>query len=276
MLPLSLPAPARLRTQSVHVPCVSSRARRWWGARLCGGRGGGATGALGCALLETVGELAWDELEGSHAAGSGRLSPLGLLAPVVCAGGTCVLVGSAWAACCGRGGNGGFRARHLETSVSRGGRGWVGVRRRTLSNAGAGVSAVGAGVLLDVHGTAACERMGRTSAKLRRCPHFPPSPSGGQFCCHCHSLPSSFPSFSSRGTYRSVCTGRATCCGAFRSWTFPSLCDRVSGCRMVRGDDGVDAYSFWLWSKVVSIGGCRCQVSLKSRGFPSSKRRFEN
>lgn len=49
--------------------------------RLC--RRGRAPGALGSALLESVGELARDQLEGSHAAGTGGLSPLGLLAPVV-------------------------------------------------------------------------------------------------------------------------------------------------------------------------------------------------
>jgi hypothetical protein len=49
---------------------------------LCGGSR--TPGALGGALLEAVGEFARDELEGSHASGAGGLSPLGLLAPVVC------------------------------------------------------------------------------------------------------------------------------------------------------------------------------------------------
>lgn len=41
-------------------------------------------GALGGALLEAVAELAVDGLEVLHAAGTGGLSSLGLLAPVVC------------------------------------------------------------------------------------------------------------------------------------------------------------------------------------------------
>lgn len=45
-----------------------------------------ATGTLGRAGLETVGELAVDGLEVLHAAGTSGLSPLGLLAPVVCGG----------------------------------------------------------------------------------------------------------------------------------------------------------------------------------------------
>ena len=39
--------------------------------------------ALWCALLETVLEFARDELQRPHAAGTGCLSPLGLLSPVV-------------------------------------------------------------------------------------------------------------------------------------------------------------------------------------------------
>jgi hypothetical protein len=55
----------------------------------CLRRGGGslgreATGALGKADLEAVGEAAGDGLEVTHASGSGGLSPLGLLGPVVC------------------------------------------------------------------------------------------------------------------------------------------------------------------------------------------------
>jgi hypothetical protein len=48
-------------------------------------------GALGGTGLEAVGELAGDGLQVLHAAGTGGLSPLGLLAPVVC-GGMLVLV----------------------------------------------------------------------------------------------------------------------------------------------------------------------------------------
>lgn len=44
----------------------------------------GATSALGGTLLEAVAELAVDGLQVLHAAGAGGLSPLGLLAPVVC------------------------------------------------------------------------------------------------------------------------------------------------------------------------------------------------
>lgn len=50
---------------------------------LCG-LGGRATGALGSALLEAVLEAARDGLERAHAAGTGGLSPLRLLAPVDC------------------------------------------------------------------------------------------------------------------------------------------------------------------------------------------------
>ena len=45
---------------------------------------GWATSTLWRTELETVLELAWDELERSHASGAGGLSPLGLLTPVVC------------------------------------------------------------------------------------------------------------------------------------------------------------------------------------------------
>jgi hypothetical protein len=48
------------------------------------GLDGGALGTLGCAGLESVAELAVDGLEVSHAAGTGGLPSLGLLAPVDC------------------------------------------------------------------------------------------------------------------------------------------------------------------------------------------------
>jgi hypothetical protein len=56
----------------------------------CLRRGGGslgrdATGVLGEASPEAVGEAAGDGLEVTHASGSGGLSPLGLLGPVVLA-----------------------------------------------------------------------------------------------------------------------------------------------------------------------------------------------
>lgn len=67
--------PSSCTTPISHVSC-----------RLCSGGGLGTTGTLGCALLEAVAELAGNELEGAHAAGAGGLSPLRLLAPVVCGG----------------------------------------------------------------------------------------------------------------------------------------------------------------------------------------------
>ena len=72
-------------------------------------------------MLEAVLELAWDELEGAHAAGTGGLAALGLLTPVVLNMLVCEM-----------------------SHVSNG--------ALTLSDAGAWVSAVGASVLLNVHG----------------------------------------------------------------------------------------------------------------------------
>ena len=62
------------------------------------GLDGGALGALGSASLESVAELAVDGLEVSHAAGTGGLPSLGLLAPVDCYGSILVLcqVGARW------------------------------------------------------------------------------------------------------------------------------------------------------------------------------------
>jgi hypothetical protein len=51
---------------------------------LCGAADGGALGTSGCASSEAVAELAVDGLEVAHAAGSGGLPALGLLAPVDC------------------------------------------------------------------------------------------------------------------------------------------------------------------------------------------------
>ena len=96
----------------------------------------GALGAGGGTGAETVGELAVDGLEVTHAAGAGGLPALGLLAPVDCA-----------------------------ALVSRGLGGWdvclsVGVeqrgRSRTLPGLGSRVAARGAGVLLDVEGATTC------------------------------------------------------------------------------------------------------------------------
>jgi hypothetical protein len=59
-----------------------------------GGSVGRALGALRGASAEAVAELAGDELECAHAAGTGGLSSLGLLTPVVCFGSCqmCVLM----------------------------------------------------------------------------------------------------------------------------------------------------------------------------------------
>ena len=69
---------------------------------------------------------------------------------------------------------------------------------RTLPNASARVSAVGASLLLNVERAAACCTRIRTTIFS---------------CLVVHS----------DSAYRSVCTGRGSCCGACRSWTFPSL-----------------------------------------------------
>jgi len=53
----------------------------------CSGRSGlGASGVLGVADTEAVVESSGDMLEVLHAAGTGGLSSLGLLGPVVCGG----------------------------------------------------------------------------------------------------------------------------------------------------------------------------------------------
>ena len=60
--------------------------------------GSGALGTCGRTGAETVAELAGDGLEVSHAAGTGGLPSLGLLAPVDCYGSILVLcqVGARW------------------------------------------------------------------------------------------------------------------------------------------------------------------------------------
>jgi hypothetical protein len=68
---------------------------------------------------------------------------------------------------------------------------------RTLSDAGARVSAVGASVLLDVERPATCE------------------PEYQRLCSSCFSFQVC--------PYRNVCTERASCCGAFRNLMYPSL-----------------------------------------------------
>lgn len=52
--------------------------------RLCGGGSLGSASTLGLSDLETVLEAAGDVLEVLHASGTGGLSALGLLGPVVC------------------------------------------------------------------------------------------------------------------------------------------------------------------------------------------------
>jgi hypothetical protein len=113
--PLSDHAPARLASSRLYsitsfVPVCSVRLR---------GLDGGALGTLGRTGLESVAELAVDGLEVSHAAGTGGLPSLGLLAPVDCP----VLID-------GRGARTG------------------GVH--TLAGLSSRVAALGAGVLLDV------------------------------------------------------------------------------------------------------------------------------
>jgi hypothetical protein len=91
--------------------------------------------------------------------------------------------------------------------------------KRTLSSLGCWVAAVGAGVLLNVERTATCGcayviSMMFLSANLPTLESFQLR----KFC--------PFPfSSSSRmvSTYRIVGRGRGSCCGVYRSWTFPSL-----------------------------------------------------
>ena len=111
---------------------------------------GWATSTLGGAVAETVAELARHKLQCAHASSTGGLSPLGLLAPVVC---NVMLEFVVWrvqgcAKCRRDRSDGNCRCRSGSESSS-----WA---RRTLSDRGAWVSAVGASVLLDVEGAAAC------------------------------------------------------------------------------------------------------------------------
>lgn len=92
-----------------------------------GGLGLGALGTGGSTSAETVGELAGDGLEVTHAAGTGGLPPLGLLAPVDC---IVLIPGSS-------------------VSVDS-------VGRHTLAGLSSRVSARSAGVLLDVEGATTC------------------------------------------------------------------------------------------------------------------------
>ena len=63
---------------------------RGWGGCSGTGSGLGASGVLGIADTEAIVESPGDVLEVLHAAGTGGLSSLGLLGPVVCGGELCV------------------------------------------------------------------------------------------------------------------------------------------------------------------------------------------
>lgn len=142
--------------QAWRRPPFRSRLARW--ARLWLGS---ATGALGGANLEAVLEAPGDGGQRSHAAGTGGLSALGLLGPVVCfslrVSVLCLCLWKCLSLCLvvvlpsvlshtdwG-----------LERSVSGGWGGFGLVRSRTLPGLSSGVSARSASVLLDVHGAAA-------------------------------------------------------------------------------------------------------------------------
>lgn len=174
---------------------------------------GCATGALGSALLETVLELAWHELERSHAAGTGGLSSLGLLTPVVCRSDVSMLLVS-W-----------LGVRFDAEACIVGGQDEV--NRRTLSNASAWVSAVGASVLLDVHRAAACVTSS-ISIRSSKSSSLHSTNVQSQYAPSSISLSSHLLSSLRWSTHRNVCTERASCCGAFRSWTFPWLLPIVS------------------------------------------------
>lgn len=115
---------------------------------------------------------------------------------------------------------------HVE-SRSRSLSSWLAVGSRTLSNAGAWVSAVGTGVLLDVHGAAACMSHSHQ--------HFSPSRasfSTASFLSNILLTPMPPPliviSICEGPTYRNVCTERATCCGA---WCAVSMASGSCNCR---------------------------------------------
>lgn len=110
-----------------------------------------AASALGGASAETVPELAGDFGQGAHATGTGGLSALGLLGPVVCT--SCVLASLLLAPRCP------WVLQPIDAVLSVRSwmcfRGWI-VFSRTLAGLGGGVATRGAGVLLDVHGSATC------------------------------------------------------------------------------------------------------------------------
>lgn len=107
------------------------------------------------------------------------------------------------------------RLDHVETGASGRSSG-----RRTLSDGCAWVSAVGASVLLDVERAAACKTK-FVSALHHRLPIRTVSLTRPSFPSASHRIHSLFLMLDM--TYRSVCTERASCCGACRSWRYPWL-----------------------------------------------------
>jgi len=150
-------------------------------ARHLGGLG--ALGAGGGASAETVGELAVDGLEVAHAAGTGGLPALSLLAPVDCA----VSV-----AC--------FEDLDRVLVDSAG--------SRTLPGLSSRVAARRACVLLDVEGATTCCPSAEFS--VRR-------------LLVCRTLPLYLSQGTTGMTYRNACRACASCCDAFRNWRYPLL-----------------------------------------------------
>lgn len=101
-----------------------------------------SSGTLWRAELEAVLELAWDTLKRSHSAGAGGLSPLRLLAPVVCHGSVSQFPS------CPRLVRPLSPDLPLTCSFQR--------KKRTFANASTWVTTICAGVLLDVKRAAAC------------------------------------------------------------------------------------------------------------------------
>lgn len=128
---------------SSSIPALSSpgERKRDIGNDLVGLR---ATGALGSADLESVLEAAVDISEVGHAAGTGRLASLGLLAPVDCCSDILVSRCSVPSS----------QMLDPQTSIAKH---YEKDQRdmRTLASLSGGVTTVGAGRLLDVEGPGA-------------------------------------------------------------------------------------------------------------------------
>lgn len=144
------------------------------------GLDGRALGTCGCAGSESVAELAVDGLKVSHAAGTGGLPSLGLLAPVD------------WSML--------IIALHVRAAVEH-----------TLAGLSSRVAARGAGVLLDVEGSTTCPYSVSPYSSVLRAAlisglYSALNPTSGE-CL----------------TYRNACRACASCCGACRSWRYPSL-----------------------------------------------------